>query len=296
MQSSMTIWYNPNHPEWYDGGIREGLDAIRRAGFTHINWNPDAGSSYIYSRGEMEHIADLIRGAELGVKTLHAAHGHHRVMEISSPHLDRRKDFTSPLEWRRRAGIELVENRLIMARILGCDNVVLHVPLIGTPEGTPDEGFTANLFRAFDALRPAAEREGVSIAVENLSDSPRAACALLEGLFERYPKEYMGWCYDSGHAHLTGFTFPLLHAFRERMTATHLHDCFGARDDHLLPGDGNLDWDEAVRLIAESSYEMPLNFETPPERYSCSIECFYERAYAVIGDLTRRVEERRVSG
>ena len=219
-------------------------------------------------------------------------------MEISSPHFDRRKDFTSPLEWRRRAGIELVENRLITARILGCDNVVLHIPLPADTRGigTAGHAFVPNLFKTFDALRPAAEREEVCIAVENLSDKPQAACALLESLFERYPDEYMGWCYDSGHAHLTGFDFTMLHGFKQRMKAVHLHDCFGARDDHLLPGDGTLNWDAVVQLIAESSYEMPLNFETPPERCSCSVECFYERAFKSIQGLTERVEERRGPG
>jgi sugar phosphate isomerase/epimerase len=212
-------------------------------------------------------------------------------MEISSPYQDRRKDITSLSPWRQQAGIELVENRLVLARILDCDNVVLHIPF---PEEkhqiiSVDDPFMQNLFHAMDAIWQAAEREGVCIAVENLQNTVRGTEFLLESLFDRYPKEYIGWCYDSGHAHNVGLDFDTLSDWKDRMVAMHLHDNWGATDDHLLPGDGSINWDRVARLIAESAYELPLTYETPPERYSLSTDTFYEKAYSSIVSMTDKV-------
>lgn len=288
---SMTLWYDPDHPNWFNAGLKSDLRLIREAGFTHINWNPDAGSSYMYAMSEMIHIAEIIDDADLKVKTIHGANGRHHVMEIDSFFQDRRKDYVSPLECFRQAGIELIENRIILAKLLDCDNIVMHV---AHPEGEW-EGFLAILFKSLDQLRPIAEKHGVRIAVENLGYPGDETATLFDSIFARYPIDYLGWCYDSGHAHFVDKSLSLLESYRERIIATHLHDNNGARDDHLLPGDGNIDWDGVVKGIAASPYELPLNYETPRERYSMTKRAFYLRAFSSIESLTARVEAARKS-
>lgn len=293
-QYSMTIWYEPSHLTWYDEGVYENLVAVKEAGFTHINWNPDAGSSYLYAEAEMDHFKDMLDEVELGVKTIHAAHGHHYVMEITSPHIDRRKDITSDRPWRQQAGIELVNNRILLASKFECDNIVLHIPIYQGISNCPDRGeFLSNLYVALDKIRPYAEEHNVTIAIENLTDAATDSIFLFESLFEQYPADFIGWCYDSGHANVNRLDVTLLDGFRERLKATHISDNFGAVDQHLLPGDGSMDWDKITKFIAESSYELPLNYETPPERYSIRKRGYYERAYATIVKLTDMVITHR---
>lgn len=294
---AMTIWYEPSHPEWYDGGIVRSLKMIRDAGFTHVHWNPDAGTSYMYSPSELAHIADVIGEAGLAAKSLHAAHGLHYISEKPSPHMDRRKDFTSGVEWRRQAGVDLIRNRIELAQRLKTDSVVLHVSLPDDfDEPTTREALLTNVFRSFDELRTFAEERGVAIAVENLSARTDFTAIMLESLFARYPVEYVGWCFDSGHAHFVdNQSLAFLEPFVERMIAVHLHDNFGARDDHLIPGDATIRWDEAAQMIASSPYRLPLVYETPPERYSLSRPAFYAAAFRSHQRLTTQVEELRAS-
>ncbi len=292
---AMTIWYEPNHPEWYDAGIADSLRMIRDAGFTHVHWNPDAGSSYVYAPSEIEHIAELFENAELKAKSLHAAHGLHYVSEKKSPHIDRRKDFTSNVEWRRRAGVDLLINRIELAHRLGTDSVVLHVTLPPDfDQMGPREAFLAQVCRSFDDVRPFAEEKGVTIAVENLMDRADLITALFDHLFERYPADFVGWCFDVGHAHVVdNRSLSFLRPFVPRLVVTHLHDNFGATDDHLLPGDATIRWDEVADMIAASPATLPLVYETPPERYSLSRPAFYAAAFRSHVELTAKVEDRR---
>ena len=292
---SMTIWYDPDHPNWFDEGIQGDLRLIREAGFTHINWNPDAGSSYMYSMSEMMHIKESIEKADLRVKTIHGANGCHHIMEIQSHYQDRRKDFISPRECFRQTGIELVENRLLLAKVLNSDNIVMHIdhPAESDDKENAWKEFFVILFKSLDQLRPIAEKHGVRIAVENLRYPVSETIHLFDAIFDRYPADYLGWCYDSGHAHFVSKDLTLLERYRDRVIATHLHDNYGARDDHLLPGDGNMDWNAVVQNIAASGYELPLNYETPPEKYSMTKRAFYTRAFQTIEALTSKVETAR---
>lgn len=288
---AMTIWYNPQHSEWYDQGITESMKMIKNAGFTHVNWNPDAGSSYIYSSSEMDHIRLQINQAGLKSCSLHAAHGIHNVMEITSHALDHRKDFTSSVEWRRLAGMDLIINRLELANKIGSNNVVLHVSL---PEDFQNsvvrDALLDNIFRSFDGLLPQAEKMGLRIAVENLQDRTIDTQVLFDALFERYSADYIGWCFDSGHAHTSNNKdLSFLEPYLDRMIATHLHDNYGVRDDHLIPGDAGIDWDIVVDMIARSTYQMPLNYETPWWIYSNNQPLFYESAFRSIKELTGKV-------
>mgnify|MGYP006282642991 CR=1 FL=1 len=295
--NAMTIWYEPSHSEWYDAGIADSLKMIRDAGFTHVHWNPDAGSSYFYAPSEINHIAELISEAGLRAKSLHAAHGLHHVSERKSPHIDRRKDFTSAVEWRRKAGVDLIVNRIELARRLDTDSVVLHVTIPSSfDDSATREAFLANVCKSFDEIRPVAEKHNVAIAVENLQDRSDHTSMLLERLFDRYPIEFVGWCFDSGHGHsVDNKSMAFLEPFVPRLIITHLHDNYGAKDDHLIPGDGTIRWDEIARMIAGSPAELPLVYETPPDRYSLSRLGFYAAAFRSHTELTAKVEELRAT-
>lgn len=293
MQAAMTIWYEPSFPEWYDAGIARDLAMIKAAGFSHVNWNPDAGTSYLYAEAEMHHVRELIDAAGLTPRSLHAAHGHHYVTEVpTSPYREGRKDFTSPVEYRRQAGVELLVNRLELGAILGIDNMVLHASIDDETFADPDQraAWLATVVKSLDQVRPVVERTGVSIAVENLFNKAEHITALFDTLFERYPREVVGWCLDSGHGHVAGGgSLGFLAGYREHLVATHLHDNFGSTDDHLLPGFGSIDWDSAARIIAQSPLELPVVLETNPSRSDLTRPAFYAAAMKAAVMVTEKV-------
>ncbi|HML49440.1 MAG TPA: sugar phosphate isomerase/epimerase family protein, partial [Clostridia bacterium] len=46
-----------------------------------------------------------------------------------------------------------------------------------------------------------------------------------------------------------------------RLFTLHLHDNYGLRDDHLMPGLGGIDWREVLRALRESPYNGPIMME-----------------------------------
>ena len=57
-----------------------------------------------------------------------------------------------------------------------------------------------------------------------------------------------GWCFDTGHANSCGYKPEILKKCAAAPLSVHLQDNHGGGDEHLIPGDGTIDW--AGTLIA----------------------------------------------
>jgi sugar phosphate isomerase/epimerase len=49
---------------------------------------------------------------------------------------------------------------------------------------------------------------------------------------------------DVGHAHLGEGVTAALNTLKPRLHSSHLHDNHGQRDEHLWPGEGDIQWNE----------------------------------------------------
>ena len=58
----------------------------------------------------------------------------------------------------------------------------------------------------------------------------------------------VGVCLDTGHANLTGDIYSVMHKLGPHLRMIHAHDNHGTGDEHLAPGNGNIDWN---RLLTE---------------------------------------------
>lgn len=303
MDTCITVWPSPKHPRWYDEGMRESLGLAREAGFTHVNFTTDGGSSYMFSAAEIDFTARMIRDAGLKVKSLHASNGRNRILEVSSrqdrtPVMESRRDIGSPHEWQRLSGVELVQNRVALAGALGSPDAILHVEIADEVFRSPETeaAFFDPFWRSFDALEPFCRSHGVRIAVENLlCASAESWRRLFDRLFQRYDAEFIGLCLDTGHwfAAAGPGDMSILDRHGNRLIAIHVHDNFGVLDDHLLPFDGRIDWPMVTRAIAATSCEMPLNLETPPDRHDLPELAFYRKAHRVVVELEGMVASAR---
>ncbi|PCK78176.1 hypothetical protein CPT34_25980 [Rhizobium sophoriradicis] len=290
MDTCITVWHWATHERWYDEGIRRSLELIREAGFTHINWNPDSGSSYLLADAEIEFTCRIVAEAGLRTHSVHASNGVNPVSELAhagpAPYaMETRKNILSPHEWQRQSGVELLKNRVDLAAALGAPNVVLHVDI--TDDTFRDSGtehsFFEPLYRSLDDIEAYCMERKVQIAVETLvKASAKNYHKLYARLFDRYDANFIGLCYDSGHWELVEpGKVSVLELYGDRLLATHIHDNFGAKDDHLLPFDGRLDWNAITKAIAATSYVTPLNFETPMDRYVLAELSYYRRAQTI---------------
>jgi sugar phosphate isomerase/epimerase len=113
---------------------------------------------------------------------------------------------------------------------------------------------------AIEHLKAFAHPLGVKILLENLQNEVTTPEHLLEivrvGHFDS-----VGFCLDVGHAHLaapedhTGINaaFELLAG---RIAQLHLHDNHGAKDEHLWPGSGTIDWANVAKHVAALKPEV----------------------------------------
>jgi sugar phosphate isomerase/epimerase len=70
---------------------------------------------------------------------------------------------------------------------------------------------------------------------------------------------------DVGHAHLAGWDLEKLsRAVGGRLAQIHVHDNLGSADDHLMPGQGVLDWAGLRRGLAQAGSKATLILESGP--------------------------------
>ncbi|MBQ3141667.1 MAG: sugar phosphate isomerase/epimerase [Clostridia bacterium] len=110
--------------------------------------------------------------------------------------------------------------------------------------------------KRFESLFDYANQKGVTVALEN-----QRYLENLSYFLNRY--QTLGFCWDNGHEY--GFTkgIRFMDLFADRLRALHIHDnrCGVNTDDHLLPFDGKIDFEQVARDIADSSYRGTLMLE-----------------------------------
>jgi len=218
------------------------LRRIAEAGFTHVHWCHHWNTDFLHSQHEIEQVGRWLRDFGLGLTDLHGSAG-------------QEKAWIAREEYVRRAGVELVENRIRMAAQLGADVMIMHVPLLGDPAAEPTLWDRAR--RTLDELEPCARQCGVRIAIENGSHDD------IERLLAVYPPDYLGLCYDSGHGNMDGAGLSRLEAgLKDRLISVHLHDNDGRSDQHNIPMRGTVDWPRLAHLVAESPYQKWVSLET----------------------------------
>lgn len=218
------------------------LAGVAAAGFTRTDWCWDWwGRPVFYDTAFM----DLAAAA-------FAEHG----LRLSSVHAY--ANTGAGMTFTRELFLAVNVNRIEFASRLGAGVLVVHLPLHDFP--TQDQALAESL-DVLERLRPAAQEAGVRVAAENLF-SPRQhdQTAFFDTLFARFSPDYLGFCYDSGHASMTGCQ-DFVARYASRVICTHLHDNDGKNDQHLLPGAGVADWKMILGTLKRSGFAGPVNLE-----------------------------------
>ncbi|MDP8224385.1 MAG: sugar phosphate isomerase/epimerase family protein [Candidatus Lernaella stagnicola] len=224
---------------------------------------------FVFDRLRREHLAH-VAAAGFGTIELWAA-GHHFPYEddaavaelrgwladlhlrVGSIHLPFYVDFGSP-DFRfisfaapdqdvREVMTAKTKRLLEVATSLGCRFFVLHPTATFKRDGSNRR----RLHAALDWLVPACEKRGQTILLENIM-MPESRTALLADTCRAYG-EATGICLDTGHAHIDGGLLVELAAAAPHLRALHVHDNFGIDDDHLPPGEGNIDWPATLSTL-----------------------------------------------
>ncbi len=253
------------------------LKRIAEAGFSHVHWCHHWRTDFIYSDCEIQQIAEWLEDYGLRLNDLHASAG----VE---------KSWVSRLEYERLAGVELVKNRIAMAARLSTDVIIMHVP--AEPEDPAEaSALWSQLLKSLDAIEPYAKDYGVRIAIENLFPDNFPT---IERILSKYGPDYVGLCYDSGHANVTGIGLGRLERLTDRLISVHLHDNDGTADQHRLLFSGSVDWGRLARIMAASSYSKCVSMELTMHHSDIEDEqVFLKKAFETGMTFSRMVGEHR---
>jgi sugar phosphate isomerase/epimerase len=238
--------------------IRNSLERIARAGFSHVHWCHEFSGLYVYSVYEMLQIKEWCAELGLAVKGVHATIG-----DRSSD----MKSYTSPNEYSRLAGVDLIKNRIDMACILNTDAIVLHFNLPWDSIEKDNDCLKTLLppvFRFFDELEGYCRTHHIKLCIENGGGTAAQCIPVYDTLYGRYPADFLGLCFDTGHAyrHCKDDLLAYPRRYKDRLFMIHANDNYGGEpDEHNIPFEGGFDWEGFAPILAQSAYRFPLLLE-----------------------------------
>ncbi len=225
------------------------IPRLKEAGITAIE--ADYNFFVSHSEEEVEKNTQLFRQAGIQIWSVHAPFGR-ALGDISD--LDQSS---------RRSAVEY--HKYILERIsLAATSVyVIHPGSFAKEEEVPR--MLRVLLHSLEELLPVAERSGVRLALENIIPrSPGSECQEVRDVVEKIGSEWLGVCFDSGHAHVAGHAKEGMEILKDLIITFHLEDTDGVRDMHFQPGYGTVPWDDLGAILRSMDFESPIVVEALP--------------------------------
>lgn len=254
------------HPGLLDGMLRAGAETIEIFGARgHFNYA---------DKDHVREIAGWFRSTGIPLNSLHSpiysdADWEHFTSPVNVIEIDRK---------RRIEAMDEIKRAIEVAEVLPFRFLVQHL-------GNSGEGFDPRKFDAamtsIEHLRAFAKPLGVTILVENIPNEISTPERLMEFIRAAHFDD-VGVCFDFGHAHIMSTVLQAFEVLKKHIRSTHTHDNQRDRDAHLWPGDGNIDWREAMELLQSAPRTPPLLFEIE-EDLAKNVPQMMEQTYRKLG-------------
>ncbi len=239
------------HPGLLDGLVRGGAEAIEIfAARQHLD--------YANRKQHVREIADWFRSKPTPLNSVHAPlYADYEWGRAGSPPLN----IASSDRAARIEAMDEIKRALELAEQIPFRFLVQHL-------GLPGESFDDHKFEAamtsIEHLRAFAKPLGVSILLENIPNEMSTPEKLVEFIRLAHFGD-VEVCFDVGHAHLMSEVPQAFDTLKNHIRSTHVHDNARDRDSHLWPGDGSIDWKQAMELLRTAPHQPPLLLEIEGE-------------------------------
>ncbi|MDY6965858.1 MAG: sugar phosphate isomerase/epimerase family protein [Halobacteriota archaeon] len=100
-------------------------------------------------------------------------------------------------------------------------------------------------------LREFADEQGITLCVENMHFD-FDFCNTLEELLFILGDGFAA--FDMGHANIVGDPVKFAEDIKHKIRYVHVHDNYGKEDEHSPLGEGNIDYEKAIRIIGDNYY------------------------------------------
>jgi sugar phosphate isomerase/epimerase len=185
-----------------------------------------------------------------------------------------------PEKARRIDAMDEIKRALESAELIPFSNLVLH---LGEREDGWSQRSVEYAITALEHLGAFAHPLGVRLLVENLTSEPTTPEHLVT-ILDLGHLNSVGVCLDLGHAHITVGIAEAIATLGARIATLHVHDNHAVKDEHLWPGDGNIDWPAAIgavktlattpAAVLEIHYNLGENVQILPERIEKAFALF----------------------
>lgn len=157
----------------------------------------------------------------------------------------------------RIAAMDEIKRALEVAEQAPFQFLVQHVG-VGNEESNEHKIEAAMM--SLEHLHAFAKPLGVQLLVENITNDLSTPQSLIELLHAGRFVD-IGVCFDLGHAHIMSSVKEAFEVLKDRIRSTHVHDNNKDHDSHLWPGNGSVDWKEAIALLRTAPHVPPLLLE-----------------------------------
>jgi sugar phosphate isomerase/epimerase len=235
------------HPGILDGLARSGVQAIEIfAARQHLD--------YANRKAHVKEIAEWFRGSGIPLHSVHSPlYADYEWGRAGAPPLN----IAATDRAARVDAMDEIKRSLEIAEQIPFRFLVQHI-------GTPNETFGEKRFEAamtsIEHLRAFAKPLGVRILLENIPNELSTPDKLVE-LIHAGHFDDVGVCFDFGHAHIMSSVREAFEIVRGHIGSTHVHDNAKEKDSHLWPGQGTIDWKEAMELLRSAPRTPPVLLE-----------------------------------
>jgi sugar phosphate isomerase/epimerase len=230
------------------------LAEIARAGFSGVEI---FCSAFHFNYGNPQTVRELANAlSESGLK-LHSLHAPTDRNSAHGPGSGLAVSISEPERIRRQDAVDEVKRALDVAETIPFRYLVQH---LGSSRQAAEQRNLDAAFGSLEQLVVFAKHRGVTIALENTPSEIGAPACLTQFVRETHLSD-LRFCFDIGHAHIEGGVEPGFQTMHERVVTTHIHDNHGEKDEHLLPYEGTIDWDLALKGFANAPEPLPLVLE-----------------------------------
>jgi len=225
------------HPGLLELASRSGAQAVEIfAARQHFDYT---------SREHVQELASWFASNELQPWSMHAPLFPDREMgRAGAPAVN----LLHPEKSRRIDAMDEVKRALETAEHIHFKNLVVH---LGERTDTWSPRTLEHGLTALEHLDAFARPLGVRLLAENLVSEPTSPEHLIE-IFTLGHLTRIGVCLDLGHAHMTVGIQEAIATLSSRpgtIVSLHVHDNHAVRDEHLWPGDGNIDWETTMKSL-----------------------------------------------
>jgi sugar phosphate isomerase/epimerase len=245
--------------------IERQLPLIRQAGFDYVSLSTDYRHNGLLDRNKLSYLKDCLSDVGLSVDTIHGG------------------DMDKP------GAIEVNGKLARAAAELNAPVVVLHCSSFDFDPSELNHR-RKDISEKLTVYEKMARESGIRFALENVL--PGMATDFMEEILGEANPEYFGYCYDASHDQIGGpRPFDLLERQSGRLIAVHISDRIREFVDHVVPGEGFVDFDGLCSLLRQAHIEFPLLMEimTAHSRYK-NPEEFLAVSYREAEKLHNRID------